>query len=49
MRVLLKFLVYAVLLAMAFIIIQLAIIVFAADSWPTVTTEENENCVLPAN
>lgn len=49
MRILLKFLIYAVLLAMVFVIIQLAIFVFADDSCPTVTTEENENCVLPAN
>jgi len=47
MRVLLKFLVYAVLLAMVFVIIQLAIIVFVDDSCPTNTTEENESCVLP--
>lgn len=48
MRILLKLLVYAVLLAMVGIIVQLAIIVFAEDSCPTDTTEENENCVLPA-
>ena len=47
MRILLKFLVYAVLLAMVFVIIQLAIIVFVDDSCPTNTTEENESCVLP--